>query len=148
MARWRWWRACWLAGDRDDGEVVVVVELGGDGGRLDMKGDGVRGSGVVMMLVVGCWLVGDGDDGETLWYVVVESMAMEVLSASIDCCTQLSTFTSPKDSESLVGVTGPEDFESSPSLTTLFASNPADVPATGSAWSSKRVTAPKWVAAE
>nr|GEV20933.1 putative reverse transcriptase domain-containing protein [Tanacetum cinerariifolium] len=31
MAGWRWWRGCWLVGDGDDGEVVVVVELGGDG---------------------------------------------------------------------------------------------------------------------
>nr|GEX03803.1 RNA-directed DNA polymerase, eukaryota, reverse transcriptase zinc-binding domain protein [Tanacetum cinerariifolium] len=63
-----------------------------------------------------------------------------VLSTSIDCCTQLSTFTSPEDSESLVGVTGPEDSESSPSLTTLLASNLADVPAIGAAWSSKRAS--------
>ncbi|GKB68796.1 hypothetical protein Tco_0930208 [Tanacetum coccineum] len=40
----------------------------------------------------------------------------------------LNTFTSPEDPESLVGVLGPEDSESSPSLTTLLASNPAESP--------------------
>nr|GEU95505.1 histone-lysine N-methyltransferase family member SUVH9-like [Tanacetum cinerariifolium] len=65
--------------------------------------------------------------------VVKTKSVKRVLSTSINCCTQLSTFSSSRDSESLVGVTGPRDSKSSPS-TTLLAYNPADVPATRAAF--------------
>nr|GEY14868.1 myosin heavy chain-related protein [Tanacetum cinerariifolium] len=62
-----------------------------------------------------------------------------MLSISIDCCSQLSTFATFGDSKSLVRVTRPEDSKSSPP-TTLLASNPANVPATRAAWSLKRAS--------